>query len=112
MTISSNTLSNNKLDNQNSVFTLTSNLHNTVLFSQLTNLNSTFRHAKNDLSIPNQKYSMTNLFVSLSEVDLLKSVNLNIINTLTLPITNKDTLVNNYTVVLPLVKKRKFNFKK
>ena len=52
------------------------------------------------------------LFLGTGDEDLLKSFNLNVINTLTLPLTDKDSIVNNYILVKPLTKKKSLNFKK
>lgn len=105
-----NVSSNPKYD-QNTLFTFSSNLHNTVLSNQLNKLNNSFHLLHTDSFNP-ENITSTNSFLNLEEVDLLKSVNLNVINILTLPITNKDTPINNYTNVLPLVKSQKFHFKK
>jgi hypothetical protein len=79
--------------NQNTLFTFSSNLHNTVLSNQLNKLNNSFHLLHTD-SFNFKNTTSTNSFFSLEEVDLLKSINLNVINTLTLPITNKDTSIN------------------
>lgn len=97
--------------NQNTLFTFSSNLHNTVLSNQLNKLNNSF-HLLHADSFNFKNTTSTNSFFSLEEVDLLKSINLNVINTLTLPITNKDTSINNYTNILPLMKSQKLHFKK
>jgi hypothetical protein len=101
----------NKVYNQNTIFSFTSNTHNTILPTQLNNLNVTCQHSKTGLLMA-EKSLVKSLFINLSDTDLLKSVNLNIINTLTLPITNKHTTVNNYTNILPLTKSEKLHFKK
>ena len=111
MSKSLNTISTNSKYNQNTIFTFSSNLHSTVLNNQLNNLNSSFQLLLAD-SPSFENINSTNSFLSLEEVDLLKSVNLNVVNTLTLPIVNKDTSINNYTNISPLVKNQNFYFKK
>jgi hypothetical protein len=111
ITKSVNTTSFTKVYSPNTVFNFTSNVHNATLVNQLNNLNTMFQYTNLNSPTPDH-VSTANLFVSLGEVDLLKSVNLNIINTLTLPITDKDTLISNYTTVSPFTKVQKLRFKK
>ena len=111
ITTSPITISNFKTYDQNTIFNFTSNLHNTSLNNQLDVLNTLLQSDKTNSFVDGRSFT-TNSFVGLGDVDLLKSFNLNVINTLTLPITDKDTLVNNYVVISPFRKTNNIRFKR
>ena len=96
--------------NPNSVFNFASNLHNNNLSFQLSDLNTASKSEV--VSSLYEGSADLNSFVGVGDVDLLKSFNLNVINTLTLPITDKDASINNYAVVTGLKKKITISFKK
>lgn len=100
-----------KTYDQNTLFNFTSNLHNTSLSNQLGTLSTLLQSEKPNVSL-NGEGLTSNAFVGLGDVDLLKSFNLNVINTLTLPITDKDTVVNNYVLIAPFGKSTPLRFKK
>ena len=111
LTQASTTTTGGKTYNQNSIFNFTSNVHNTILTNQLSNL-TTLSKPTPSHALQNKNWSPTNSFVGFGDVDLLKSVNLNIVNILTLPITDKDAVINNYTTISPLIKNKPFHFKR
>jgi hypothetical protein len=95
----------------NTVFSFSTNLFNTNFNTQMASVNAFIGTINPDRSSKIQSPEMT-LFLGTSDEDLLKSFNLNIVNTLTLPLTDKDTVVNNYILIKPFFKKKSLNFKK
>jgi hypothetical protein len=95
----------------NTVFNFSTNLFNTNFNTQMSTINSSVNITSSHQSKKSQ-FSEMSLFLGTGDEDLLKSFNLNVINTLTLPLTDKDSIVNNYILVKPLTKKKSLNFKK
>lgn len=95
----------------NTVFSFSTNLFNTNFNTQMSTINS-FVRITNLRQSDKSQFSEMSLFLGTSDEDLLKSFNLNVVNTLTLPLTDKDTIVNNYISVKPLLVKKSLNFKK
>ena len=99
-----------KIYNSINLFNFTSNLHNTSLNTQLSTLNALLKSEMFDM-YTSETGSTSNTFVGLGDTDLLKSFDLNVINTLTLPITDKDMIVTNYVSISPYEKLNTVRFK-
>lgn len=106
-----NDITNYSNQTSNTEFNFSTNLFNTNFNAQISSIN-TFVYSKNLINSHKSNSSDTLLFLNLSDEDTLKSFTLNVVNTLTLPITDEDTIVNNYTLVKPFSKKKSLSFKK
>ena len=104
-------LENTKTYNASNLFNFTSNLHNTSLNTQLSTLNVLLTSEKFSTYAEETSFTV-NTFVGLGDTDLLKSFDLNVINTLTLPITDKDMIITNYVLISPYKKRNTLRFKK
>jgi hypothetical protein len=105
-TLGTKTSTNNNLH----TFNFISNLHNSSVNLQLNELNNKLILSSSDSTVNN--LLTENLHITSGDIDLLKSFNLNVINTLTSPIIEKNTAVNNYTTVNPFFKTQVIKFKK
>lgn len=90
-------------------FNFVSNLHNTNINLQLNDLNTLSNINHEQANANNLNALNLSVFVNSGDLDLLKSFNLNVINTLTTPIVDKNSSNNNYTTVIAFKKPNTVN---